>query len=598
MRHHIPTLLFRDYLTSQRDKKFLLVIDNLWASDFHFWEMLRVPLLVGGDGSKVLITTRYERACHIPERIDRPSLTGLKDEDCWQLIQSLALPQGIDCHMGLIPIGEEIARRCYGSPMAAKALGAVLNRTSADEWSSVLSEMQALKDDFNGVVLASLKISYHHLRYHLKQCFGYCSIFPNGYVFERDQVVRYWMAEGLIEPEGRRRLEAVGMKYFDDLLWRSFFEKVPICDKGQIEHYRIPSLMHNLASIVSEYEFRGLQSGKRVLESNGAHQAQVRYASFIQPSDKRTLNLECIEPYSNLRALKFSHECNNGVVLLNSTPAHFFCNFMYLRVLDMSDSDLEQVPDSVGKLIHLRFLGLSYTKIKTLPEEICGLSNLQTLELKGCSQLESLPEGLQRLINLRHLDFHLDWEDISDSTEVAIPQGIGELEDLQTLSRFNVASAKGQQCNILELKDLKLRGDLCILNLEKVPTGHAKNANLQGKNFIEKLMLRWHSSALTDGLLQQQSEEHLPWLLNLRIENVHGDTMSLPEGFPSLEDLTLLNLNFLGRLTLGNEMPKLKKLYVSDCSKLQELVIHRNLYDKFERGNLLSSLRIICVPQD
>ncbi|KAJ4753762.1 NBS-LRR-like resistance protein [Rhynchospora pubera] len=512
--------------------------------------------------------------------------------------------------------------------------------------------MQALKDDFNGVVLASLKISYHHLRYHLKQCFGYCSIFPNGYVFERDQVVRYWMAEGLIQPEGRRRLEAVGMKYIDDLLWRSFFEKVPICDKGQIEHYRIPSLMHNLASIVSEYEFRGLQSGKRVLESNGAHQAQVRYASFIQPSDKRTLNLECIEPYSNLRALKFSHECNNGVVLLNSTPAHFFCNFMYLRVLDMSDSDLEQVPDSVGKLIHLRFLGLSYTKIKTLPEEICGLFNLQTLELKGCSQLESLPEGLQRLINLRHLDFHLDWEDISDSTEVAIPQGIGELEDLQTLSRFNVASAKGQQCNILELKDLKLRGDLCILNLEKVPTGHAKNANLQGKNFIEKLMLRWHSSALTDGLLQQQSEEvinsirphnglrclwiinypgtkypswigdasfwrletirisnckisdflsllrHLPWLLNLRIENVHGDTMSLPEGFPSLEDLTLLNLNFLGRLTLGNEMPKLKKLYVSDCSKLQELVIHRNLYDNFERGNFLSSLRIICVPQD
>ncbi|KAJ3699669.1 hypothetical protein LUZ61_003374 [Rhynchospora tenuis] len=645
----------REYLKTRPGNKFLLVIDNLWASDFHFLENLQVPLLAGGEGSKVVITTRYERTCHIYEPIQRFKLTGLNYKDCWELIQCLALPQGVDHHKDLEPIGEEIAMRCYGSPMAAKALGALLNRRSAEEWSSVLSEMQALKDDSNGPVLASLKISYHHLRYPLKQCFAYCSIFPNGYLFERDQVIRYWIAEGLIQPDGRRRLEAVGIKYFDDLLWRSFFEKVPICDKGQVERYRMPSLMHDLAKHVSEYEFQGLFSGDRVPESTGVKEAQIRYASFIQPSDNNTLNLECLEPYSHLRTLKFSHERSNGSVPLNSIPALFFCKFVQLRVLDMSNSDLEQVPNSVGKLIHLRFLGLSNTKIKTLPENICDLFNLQTLELKGCSQLQHLPKGLLRLFNLRHLDLHLDWEKITDSTKMVIPQGIGKLEDLQTLSRFNVDSARGQYCNIAELKDLNLRGDLCILNLENLPPEHAENANLKGKQFIEKLMLRWHSSAHDDERLRQESEdviknvqphyglrclwivnypgteypdwignasfwrletirisncnnfrflsllEKLPRLINLQIDNVIGDTMSMLEGFQSmehlilqnlksLENITLQNLKALRNLTLDTEMPKLKIVSVSRCSVFQGMVLQGVLHDKYERG----SLRVDC----
>lgn len=458
--------------------------------------MLRVPLLAGGEGSKVLITTRSERTCQIiPESLQRPILIGLDDKDCWQLLQSLALPKGIinHDHQKLVPTGKEIARRCHGSPMAAKALGAVLNGRNDEEWSYVLSEMRALNDDLNGAVLASLRISYHHLKYRLKQCFAYCSIFPNGYVFERDQVIRYWMAEGLIEPEGTRQLEAVGTKYFDELIWRSFFEKIPIDTNGQVERYIMPSLMRELAMLVSKYEFRSLESGKPLPESGNWDQAC--YASFVQLKNNNTANLECLEPYPNSRTLKSCHDCSNGVVSLNSTITRFLGKLIHLRVLDMSNSDLEQVPDSVGELIHLRFFGLSNTNITTLPEKICDLFNLQTLELKGCLKLAVLPEGLRRLINLRHLDFHLDWEGITDSTEVTLPEGIGELENLQTLSRFNVTSGNGQYCNINELNNLNLRGDLCMLKLEKVPTGHATNANLEGKQFIEKLMLRWHGAA-------------------------------------------------------------------------------------------------------
>ncbi|KAF3342067.1 disease resistance protein RGA3 [Carex littledalei] len=637
-----------EYLqTRENNNKFLLVIDNFWAADLHFGDMLRVLLLAGGDGSKFLITTRNEKTCHyLPGVIERPSLKDLGEEECWELIQSLALPQSsINHDHEKLVIGKEIARRCYGSPMAAKALGAVLNGRSDEEWSDVLSDMRPLKDDINGAVHASLKISYHDLKYHLKKCFAYCSIFPNGYVFERDQVIRYWIAEGLIEPDGNRRLEAVGTKYFDELIWRSFFEKITIGTEGQnaklfsgqVERYRMPSLMLDLAMEVSKYEFRSFESGKPLPKGNHGNSDQARYASFLQPENTNTVKLECLEPYSNLRTLKFCHELNDVVGLLNSIQAPFFRKFMHLRVLDMSNSDLKLVPDSVGELIHLRFLGLSNTQITTLPENICDLFNLQTLELKGCLKLEKLPEGLRWLINLRHLDFHLDWEVITDSTEVALPQGFDDLEQLQTLSRFNVTSANGP-CNISELNKLNLRGDLCILNLEKVPTGQAIYANLKGK-LIEKLMLRWQSSVLNDQLFQQQSEDvikslephhglrclwivnypgnnfpnwlgdpvfskletiqistcnnfnflpllgQLRCLKNLLIGNLPVDTISMPGGFPSLEHLKLLNLSSLKSLCLENEIPKLIQIYISDCPNLNRLVYHEDLHYKFQIEN-------------
>ncbi|XP_078166513.1 putative disease resistance protein RGA3 [Carex rostrata] len=228
-------------------------------------------------------------------------------------------------------------------------------------------------------------------------------------------------------------------------------------------------------------------------------------------------------------------------------------------------------------------------------------------------------------MNLWHLDLHLDWEVITDSTEVALPQGIDNLEQLETLSRFNVTSACGS-CNIIELNKLNLRGDVCLLNLAKMPTGQAIYANLKGKH-IEKLILRWQSSVLNDQLVQQQSEDVIKslephhglkclWIVNypgnnfphwmadrvffeardnsslylqqfqlspsfgavaclknLLISNLPMDKIFMPGGFPSLEHLKLVNLSSLKSLCLENEIPKLKQIYISDCPNLNRVVV-------------------------
>ena len=56
---------------------------------------------------------------------------------------------------------------------------------------------------------------------HWKPCFAYCSLFPEGYKIDRDELVKLWMAQGFIKSEGSKELEEIGEAYFDDLLWYS-----------------------------------------------------------------------------------------------------------------------------------------------------------------------------------------------------------------------------------------------------------------------------------------------------------------------------------------------------------------------------------------
>ena len=44
--------------------------------------------------------------------------------------------------------------------------------------------------------------------------------------------------------------------------------------------------------------------------------------------------------------------------------------------------------------------------LESLPETICDLHNLQTLNVIGCDNLYTLPRAMNKLINLRHLENH------------------------------------------------------------------------------------------------------------------------------------------------------------------------------------------------
>ncbi|KAJ4968693.1 hypothetical protein NE237_015394 [Protea cynaroides] len=152
-----------------------------------------------------------------------------------------------------------------------------------------------------------------------------------------------------------------------------------------------------------------------------------------------------------------------------------------LRVLTVHSFQIKQVPLSIRKLKHLRFLDLSNNSIHLLPESITSLYNVQTLKLNDCFELQELPKEMRKIVSLRHIK--LDW--LNMLTEM--PVEIGKLSNLQTLTRFIEGKDEGR--SIKQLKCLNLRGNLIIKDLEDVTSG--VEAREKDAHNLQSLELIW-----------------------------------------------------------------------------------------------------------
>ncbi|KAJ6898233.1 disease resistance protein RPM1-like [Populus alba x Populus x berolinensis] len=105
------------------------------------------------------------------------------------------------------------------------------------------------------------------------------------------------------------------------------------------------------------------------------------------------------------------------------------CGMHFLLVLDL-DGRIERLPDELGDLIHLRYLGLYFSQLDELPGTLGNLKRLQTLDIRWCRQLRKLPIQILHIQQLRHLLM----SGSSNDGEIRVPKGIGTLVNLHTLS--------------------------------------------------------------------------------------------------------------------------------------------------------------------
>ncbi|XP_012856984.1 PREDICTED: putative disease resistance protein RGA3 [Erythranthe guttata] len=531
-------------------KRYLLVLDDVWNDDQDKWSQLRDVLACGLSGSSIIVTTRLKKVAEIMRTLPPHYLTGLSEEHCWMLLRERAFGQGNkELSPKLEAIGRQIVNKCSGVPLAAKALGGLLRfKRTEKEWIYVKeSEMWELPEEEN-LILPTLRLSYHHLPLALRQCFAYCAVFPKDSRIQKEELIFLWMAHGYISSKRVMEVEDVGEEICNELVLRSLLQ----CDTDPDTNKPtliMHDLVHDLARSILENEIPRTQ----VLRN-------VRNASY---SKIRQVNLR-----RKLMAFPTSNkpEMDMSFVLTN------FCR---LRILDASWTGVVDFPRALGKLKHLRHLNLSGTGIRTLPKSLCSLLNLQVLNLDDCKELVALPKKMRYLVNLRHL--YLE----SCTSLKEMPSKIGKLIGLRTLSVFIVGRNRGNRFE--ELECLKLCGNLKIRHLERVenPTD-AKKANLAEKENLRVLWLLWECEKIALKSGGEQIDEKVLEALEphrnleyLVIKGFAGRCFPVWMSSSTLDkvvDIYILDCRNCSHLPQLGNLPHLKSLLIRNVAGIEYII--------------------------
>ncbi|KAL7140263.1 hypothetical protein ABFS83_09G110300 [Erythranthe nasuta] len=388
-------------------KKFLLVLDDVWTEDSTKWEPLRICLKGGGLGSRILVTTRNERVALMMGSVknDIHHLGHLSHEECWLLLSRIALSEKNENeHEKFQNIGNDIANKCKGLPLAAKTLGSLLQfKNSVEAWDNVLnSEIWELEEVENDL-FRHLLLSYKELSPTLQRCFSYCAVFPKDTEISVADIIRRWFAMGFLGYGSD--WEVRGREYFDKLAMRSLFQdfsKTSNLDES-IASFKMHDIIHDFAQYLRK------NVGSRMRETN-CQACSPLLVSQVEKYRSLFLTREIYDP----------HLCDG----LTS-----------VRLLSLRRCGLRSIPEEIEKLIHLRWLDLSWNKFIAEDDlkSICKLYNLQFLLVQGC-KLKEIPGEIGNLTQLKELD--LNYNKLIEE----LPESMCNLRELESL---NINLCKG-----------------------------------------------------------------------------------------------------------------------------------------------------------
>ncbi|KAL5757758.1 hypothetical protein ACOSP7_020369 [Xanthoceras sorbifolium] len=449
--------------------------------------------------SKILVTTRKDKVARVMKSIDVIPIGLLSVDKSWSLFKQLAFydRSSEECKT-FVDLGREIVGKCKGLPLAIKTIGSLLRfKRTRDQWRRILdSELWKLKEIERGL-FPPLLLSYNDLPSKVKRCFSYCAIYPKDYNIEKDELIRLWIAQGYLGLEQDEEIEIVGEECFDTLAMHSFFQDFTKYDDGNIYMCKMHDIVHDFAQFLAKNECsmkeidggeepsgcstKEIDSGEEPNGNINVSSGKTRHLMLIlKRSDP--VNISSVQKLRSL-LIKGGYESPS----MGCFSPILFEQLTCLRALKLSNSWDNNIPSEIGKLIHLKYLNMSRLNIRELPETLCCLYNLHTLNLHSCGHLEKLPQGMGTLINLRNLinafTFRLRY----------MPKGIEKLVCLRRLDKFVVGGDPDvMRMGTLEcLKNLnELRGSLKLEGLGNVvDEAEAKNAQLVNKKNLVDLEL-------------------------------------------------------------------------------------------------------------
>lgn len=580
-------------------RRYLVVIDDIWHKSA--WESLRRAFPDNGNGSRIVITTRNEPVAMITDEKNFVyKLRFLNQEESWKLFCTKAFPDTTDgqatvCPPGLEKLGREMVEKCRGLPLAIIVLGGLLSRREPHEWHTVKNHLWWHLTQDSDHVSPILALSYDELPYQLKSCFLYLSLFPEDSLIDTEKLIRLWIAEGFI-PEEEQDMENVAEEYLKELIDRSmiqiaerYLDKVKTC--------RIHDLIRELAiKKARALEFLDVYDGKVNLSYSSTSWTRRQ---VIPSGNMKYVSL--VHFYPRLRSLLFFNPDRESITIKHLQT---ICSRLrFLRVLDLEDTRIEhsgkvlRLPDSIGKLIHLRYFGFKCSSLVEFPRSIGNLRCLKTMVASGNSCWK-LPFQIRKLHQLRHL--------------IARPLGplqVSTLTSLQTLKYVNFQQWDAVDArNLINLQELEIR-EIPYTNMNFIlQVNSLRSLTLQTDTAFNTLLPLSRCPNLIKlklegkiNILPRSSDEFPP---NLSVLVLYGsflkeDSIPILEMLPSLTILHLGNDSFSGKKMVFSMagFPQLQVLRLSWLRLLETLVVESGAMPRLKYFSIEDCNNQLMVPE-
>uniref|UniRef100_A0A8R7QX65 Disease resistance protein RPM1 n=2 Tax=Triticum urartu TaxID=4572 RepID=A0A8R7QX65_TRIUA len=438
-----------------QDKRYLIVIDDIWSTSA--WDAIKYAFPENEFSSRIIATTRVvdvARSCSHGGNGRMYEMEALNDLHSKRLFFKRIFGSECCCPDMLKQVSNKILKKCGGLPLAIISIASLLaNRPLVkDEWErvrrsigSALDKNRSL-DGMNNI----LSLSYNDLSPNLKTCLLYLCIYPEDYVIERDILVRRWIAEGFISEERGQSKQEVAENHFYELINKSMVQPVEVGYDGKARACQVHDMMLELI-ISKSVEDNFISLAGHGQTDLAKHDGLIRRLS-VQHIDQELASILANEDLSHVRSLTvIASSCIKQLPRL--------VRFEALRVLEFQDCKNLHEYDMNGldKLFQLKYLSFRGTDLSKLPSGILRLYGLETLDLRD-THIEELPIGIVQLVKLQHL---LTARYFDGKTK--IPDGIGNMRNLQAISGFNIImsslGAVEELRNLTGLKELHIQLD-------------------------------------------------------------------------------------------------------------------------------------------
>ncbi|VAH25020.1 unnamed protein product [Triticum turgidum subsp. durum] len=528
-------------------KKVLLVLDDLWEEDPIQLQLLKSMLSTLGDKVDVIVTTCNQAIARKICTIEPYRLNPLSDDTCWEIIKKSIHFEKEDKEEELEKIGREMASKCRGLPSTARAYARVIGSSRhAREWKTA-KEINIAR--YSSAFL-TLELSYRSMPPDLRLCIVYyCEIFPNGHNILKDDLIHQWMALDHIRPSEILSATQIAEEYITRLLDLSFLQTVKLDNaSGKNDKSEILFTVHHIAHEL----MRQVHAGRSIYWVATNHHGKLDVTH-----DDQLRALRCV----GCSKVEFNEDS--------------FSRKKCLRVLELKESSMLKLPDSICKLRHLRYLKISeFAGLVTLPQSFGDLNNLFHIDLLGCSGLQKLPESFGKLISLVHVNLS------GCSGLAALPESFG---DLFNLSHVNLSRCHG----LIELpKPLQKLSKLVHLDLSFWSCFEGIGKSLGGLTSLEHLNLSHpcchlpqHRSCLEglkDGLCKLANLRYLNLSMCLNsifyYHQSQEDSLQYIGSLSRLEHLDLSHNTFLFYLPKSLcDLNKLHTLDLSGCIRIKKI---------------------------